>query len=196
MKHNLAVKKEQKFTYEDYLAWPEEERWQIINGKAYNMSPAPNLDHQAILGELHRQIANYLLDKTCRVFASPVDIIFPKSDQDIKKTEDVVQPDIIVVCDHKKLHERKRCIGAPDLVIEILSPSTAYIDMRDKRNLYEREGVREYWIVDPVHKTLQACILDGSKYRFPEIYSREDKIKVSILPELEIDLNLVFKEYF
>ncbi|MEQ8171269.1 MAG: Uma2 family endonuclease [Candidatus Eremiobacterota bacterium] len=196
MKHNLAVKEEETFTYEDYLTWPEDERWQIINGIAYNMSPAPDLDHQTISGELHRQFANYLLDKTCRVFASPVDIIFPASGQDIKKTKDVVQPDIIVVCDHKKLHERKRCTGAPDLAIEILSPSTAYIDMKEKRNLYEREGVREYWIVDPVHKTVQTYILDGNQYRVPEVYSQEDKIKVSILPELEIDLALVFKEYF
>ncbi|MEQ8225684.1 MAG: Uma2 family endonuclease [Candidatus Eremiobacterota bacterium] len=196
MKRNLAVKEEETFTYEDYLTWPEDERWQIINGIAYNMSPAPDLDHQTISGELHRQFANYLLDKTCRVFASPVDIIFPASGQDIKKTKDVVQPDIIVVCDHKKLHERKRCIGAPDLAIEILSPSTAYIDMKEKRHLYEREAVREYWIVDPVHKTVQTYILDGNQYKVPEVYSLEDKIKVSILPELEIDLALVFKEYF
>ena len=195
MQSNLVLKHEKKFTYGDYLTWPDEERWQIIDGIAYDMSPSPTVDHQLILNELSRQFSTYLLNKTCIVIPSPIDVLFPKPDEDIKNTKDYIQPDIIVVCDHKKLQERKRCVGAPDLIIEILSPSTAYLDMKDKRILYEREGVKEYWIVDPVYKTVQVYKLEKDKYKFPDVYKVDDKIKAGIFPDLEIDLSLVFRDY-
>lgn len=195
MQSNLALKHDREYAYGDSLTWPEEERWQIIDGIAYDMSPSPTVDHQLILNELSRQFSTYLLDKTCILIPSPIDVLFPEPDEDIKNTKDYIQPDIIVVCDHKKLKERKRCIGAPDLIIEILSPSTAYLDMKDKRILYERERVREYWIVDPVHKTVQVYKLEKDKYKFPDVYKADDKIKVGIFPDLEIDLSLVFRDY-
>jgi len=195
MQSNLALKQEKGYTYGDYLTWPEEERWQIIDGIAYDMSPSPTVEHQLILNELSRQFSTYLLDKTCILIPSPIDVLFPGTNEDIKNTKDYVQPDIIVVCEHKKLQERKRCTGSPDLIIEILSPSTAYLDMKYKRILYEREGVREYWIVDPVYKTVQVYKLEKDKYKFPDVYKGDDKIKVGIFPDLEIDLTLVFRDY-
>jgi Uma2 family endonuclease len=195
MHSNLALKTDREFTYGDYLTWPEGERWEIIDGSAYDMSPGPTIDHQLISGELLYQFKHYLRNKTCLVIDAPIDVLFPEPDQDIKNTKNYVQPDIIVVCDHKKLHERKRCAGPPDLIIEILSPSTACLDMKDKRKLYEHEGVREYWIVDPANKLVQVFILENNKYKIPEIYTKEDKVKVGIFPDLEIDLNHVFKNY-
>jgi len=195
MQSNLALKQQQEFTYGDYLTWPDDERWQIIDGIAYDMSPAPIIEHQLILKELLTDFNIYLRDKTCLVIPSPVDVVFLKEKENIKDSKDVVQPDIIVVCDHKKLQSHKRCAGAPDLVIEILSPSTASLDMKGKRKLYEGEGVKEYWIVDPVHKTIQVYILENNKYKFPEVYTADDKIKVGIFPDLEIDLSSVFREY-
>mgnify|MGYP001048580708 CR=1 FL=1 len=195
MKNNLAFKQQQEFTYRDYLTWPDNERWQIIDGIAYDMSPSPIIEHQLILNELSTQFSLYLRNKTCLVIPSPVDVVFPKQNEDIKDAKDVVQPDIIVVCDHKKLQSHKHCVGAPDLAIEILSPSTASIDIKIKRKLYEREGVKEYWIVDHVHKTIHVYILENNKYKFPEVYTTEDKIKAGIFPDLEIDLSLVFRDY-
>jgi len=195
MQTNLALKQQQEFTYGDYLTWPDDERWQIIDGIAYDMSPALSLDHQYILVELSRQIATYLMDKSCRIFTSPVDVIFFKADEDIKDAKDVIQPDIIIVCDHKKIKNHKVCAGAPDLIIEILSPSTGKLDLKDKFKLYEREGVKEYWIVDPVHKTVHVYILKNNKYIRPEIYTEDDKIKVGLFPDLQVDLSLVFRDY-
>ncbi len=195
MQTNLALKQQQEFTYGDYLTWPDDERWQIIDGIAYDMSPAPTLDHQYILVELSRQIATYLLNKSCRIFTSPVDVVFFKPDENIKDAKDVVQPDIIIVCDPEKIKNHKRCAGSPDLVIEILSPSTGKLDLKDKFKLYEREGVKEYWIVDPVHKTVHIYILENNKYIRPEVYTEDDKIKVGLFPDLQVDLSLVFRDY-
>jgi len=195
METNLALKLEERYTYGDYLLWPDGERWQIIDGIAYDMSPAPILEHQLILNELSRQFSTYLLNKTCIVIPSPVDVIFPKSNKDIKDAEDVVQPDIIIVCDHKKLQSHKRCIGAPDLIIEILSPSTSKLDLKDKFKLYEREGVKEYWIVYPNDKVINIYKLEDNKYKIPEVYAVDDKFNTGIFSDLEIDLSLVFREY-
>jgi len=196
MQTNLALNEKQQFTYGDYLTWPDEERWQIIDGIAYNMSPAPIIDHQLILCELVRQFSTYLLNKTCLVIPSPVDVIFLKPGEDIKDAKNVVQPDIIIVCDHKKLQSHKRCTGAPDLVIEILSPSTIKLDLKDKLKLYEREGVKEYWIVYPHEKVINVYITGkDNKYNFPDVHIADDKIKVGIFSDLEIDLNPVFRDY-
>ncbi len=195
MQTNLAFKHQQEFTYGDYLTWPGEEKWQIINGTAYNMSPAPAIEHQLILVELSRQFANYLLDKTCKIISSPVDVVFPDSNKDIKDARDVVQPDIIIVCDHKKIKSHKHCVGSPDLIIEILSPSTSKLDLKDKLKLYEREGVKEYWIVFPNDKIINVYKSENNRYGIFEVYTAEDKIKAGIFPDLEIDLSLVFREY-
>ena len=135
---------EQRYTYADYVTWPGDERWELIDGVPYAMSPAPTIGHQRIAGEIHRQLANFLKGKPCEAFIAPVDVrLNADNDDDI-----VVQPDVLVVCDKNKL-DGKCCNGAPDFVVEILSPSTADHDRVNKFQVYVAAGVREYWIVDP-----------------------------------------------
>ncbi|OQA20024.1 MAG: hypothetical protein BWY64_00485 [bacterium ADurb.Bin363] len=187
------LKKEKKiYTFADYMTWPDNELWEIIDGIPYNMAP-PSTGHQLISGELYRQIANYLVGKTCMVFAAPFGVRFPEEDEPDEFIKDALMPDITVVCDRKKLDE-KGCRGSPDFIVEILSPSTAKKDMKSKRQLYQKSGVKEYWIVDPVHKTVQVYTLnEQGKYGFPEIYGEDDKIKIGIFnDEMEIELSLVF----
>ena len=114
----LAENREELFTYGDYLQWDDGERWELIDGVPYNMSPAPNRRHQEISGELHRQLATYLLDMPCNVYASPFDVRLPESDEAENDISTVLQPDISVICDSHKLDDAG-CIGAPDLIVEI-----------------------------------------------------------------------------
>lgn len=182
------------FTYGDYVNWSDDERWELIEGFAYNMSPAPSRRHQEISRELEIPIAVFLNDKPCEVYDAPFDVRLPEADEDDEDIETVVQPDIVVICDEKKLDD-KGCRGAPALVIEILSPATSSKDMKIKLSLYERHGVKEYWIVHPIDNFVLVFKLGKNKmYGKPEVYTEEDKIKTPILDGLEIDLELVFKE--
>ncbi|NLG84767.1 MAG: Uma2 family endonuclease [Firmicutes bacterium] len=180
------------YTYGDYLTWPDDERWELIDGVPYNMSPAPSSSHQKVSGELFKQIAVYLTGKTCEVYAAPFDVRLPKGDEADELIETVVQPDLLVVCDPEKLDERG-CKGAPDWIVEILSPQTAAKDMKIKRDLYERVGVREYWLVDPGNRTVEVYQSgDGGRYGRPEVYAAGDRVKVGVFPDLVIDLAAVF----
>ncbi len=194
----LSMRKEElKYTYGDYLHWPEGERWEIIEGVAYDMSPAPTYKHQFIAGEIYRQLANYLLGKPCIPFIAPCDVVLPEEGEDEEDIETVVQPDIVVICDRNKIANHGRvCVGAPDMVIEILSPSTAKIDTTIKKALYERAGVRELWIVYPDKKMVIVYLRNESKkYNLPKRYDSKDTPNVHILPGLRIDMSLVFADY-
>jgi Uma2 family endonuclease len=136
------------FTYKDYRSWPEEERWELIDGIAYNMSAAPMIRHQFKLQKLHLEFATFFKGKPCTVMLAPVDIVLPRLGQSDEEADNVVEPDLFVVCDRSKIEERF-VRGAPDLVVEILSPSTSKKDLKEKFELYERSGVREYWVVEP-----------------------------------------------
>ncbi|MBF0118448.1 MAG: Uma2 family endonuclease [Desulfobacterales bacterium] len=184
-----------KYNYADYLSWDDNQRWEIIDGEVYDMSPAPIESHQAISGELSVQIGNFLSEnqKKCKLYAAPFDVRFPEGVKDNEKIIDVVQPDIVVICDRSKI-DRRGCIGAPDFIIEILSPYTAHKDHTIKRDLYEKNGVKEYWIIDPSNKIVLVYLLDETKaYSKPTIHSQQGKLKITVLPELEIDLDAVFK---
>jgi Uma2 family endonuclease len=185
----------QRYTYADYLAWPEHERWELIEGIPYDMSPAPSRQHQKMTGELFRQFSNYLLEKPCEVYAAPFDVRLADPNAKDVDIVTVVQPDISVICDPGKLDE-KGCMGSPDLIIEIVSPATVHKDMSEKFAQYERFGVKEYWIVQPFEKILMVFHLgaDG-RYGRPDIYSFQKTVRVGILPELEINLNLLEKNY-
>ena len=148
-----ALANPEHYRYGDLKTWPEGERWELIDGQAYAMSPAPRRLHQKLVGYLYRQLAASLEGKPCEVYISPIDVFLPEPGW--KKGEDsldtinlVVQPDIVVVCDQDKLID-EGILGAPDLAIEILSPSTAWKDLTEKRLAFERHRVREYWIVNP-----------------------------------------------
>jgi len=184
--------KEKRYTFADYLNWLEKERIELIDGKIYMMVP-PSRIHQEILGALFNQFYNSLKDKPCKVYCAPFGVRFPagneKKDDEIKT---VVEPDIVVVCDENKLDDYG-CEGAPDLIVEIVSPSTARKDKVEKFNLYEQFGVREYWIVEPESKIVSVFTLQKNKrYGRPEIYTDEDIIDVSSFNDLKIDLKFVF----
>ena len=182
-----------KYTYKDYLNWPDEERWEIIDGVPYSMSPAPSVNHQRISREIGRQFANYLLDKTCEVFDAPFDVRLAVADEDDTNIQTVVQPDIVVLGNKSKLDERGYR-GAPALIVELVSPATAKKDLNDKFNLDERSGVKEYWVVFPLDQVLDVYVLDeDGKYQKASTYQSSDQIKIGILPELEIGLSLVFQ---
>jgi len=187
-------KDEDRFTYKNYLTWPENERWELIGGIAYDMTPAPSRFHQQLLTNLIVPIGSYLAGKECKVFAAPFDVRFAEKNTRDEEIDTVVQPDIVVVREKSKLDDRG-CVGAPDLVIEILSPATAAKDMKEKFALYEKHGVLEYWLVQPLDKTVMVFRSgEDKKYGKPGIYISEDEIKVGIFDDLTIDLKAVFKD--
>ena len=190
----LAINRHDKFTYKDYLGWEDGERWELIHGRPYDMTPAPSPRHQELSSELLRQFANYLLDKPCKVYAAPFDVRLPENDEQDEDVQTVVQPDISVVCDSSKIDERG-CKGSPDLIIEILSPGTARKDIKEKYLLYEKSGVKEYWLVDPTVKTVVVFTQAAERrYGRPEVYSEEDTVEVGVFKGLSIELPLVFRE--
>jgi Uma2 family endonuclease len=185
-------KMNQKFTYSDYLSWDDDERWELIDGVPYNMTPAPSTEHQRIAGQLFLSFGNYLQGKSCQVFFAPFDVRMAELHETDQTCRNVVQPDLVVICDSSKIDGRG-CKGAPDLVVEILSPATAKKDVTLKLSLYERFGVKEYWIVDPVNQYIQVYTLkEDRKYGSPAVYSHGETIPVSIFADLQIDLTTIF----
>lgn len=190
----MPLPKESYYTFADLLTWEDDKRYELIDGVPYLMSPAPSKSHQLISMELSRQLSTYLLNKKCTVLAAPFDVrLFEREGDRPEDVMTVVQPDIVVICDPDKLDERG-CKGAPDLVIEILSPSNQGHDRVTKLNLYERARVQEYWIVDPLYKSVQIFILEGDRYRATSYGSPGDKLKINVLEDCYIDLSLVFPE--
>jgi len=189
-----ALRKEDvevRYTYADYKGWELKpgERYELIHGAAYAMS-APSDYHQSISGEIFRQIANYLAGKPCKVRSAPYDVrlFYEEDDSD----EEVVQPDISVICDREK-RGPEGCRGAPDMVVEILSPSNTAIGMEEKFHLYRDAGVREYWLIDPKNRTLKTHFFVGGKPDM-QIYAATDKAEVGIFPGFSVDLAPVFAE--
>jgi Uma2 family endonuclease len=152
----------QHYTYADYLTWPDDQRYELIDGIAYLMA-APSRAHQEIVGELYRQVANSLEGKPCRAYVSPFDVRLPKAGEKDDEVDTVVQPDVLVFCDHRKLDERG-ARGAPDWVAEVLSPSTASHDQSRKLATYERVGVPEIWLIHPTDRTLSIYRLEAAQY--------------------------------
>jgi len=182
-------KEERRFTYADYKEWEldEGERYELIYGEAFAMA-APSFRHQAVLGALFYQFYSYLRGKSCKVFPAPCDVrLFYEEDE---SDDTVVQPDIMVICDKDKIAEES-CHGAPDLVIEILSPSNTATEMERKFLLYKEAGVREYWIVDSKNNTLKVHCFQDSNIS-TNTYKSADTVPVAILPGLSIALEQVF----
>ena len=179
------------YTYADYKGWElkKGERYELIHGVAYAMS-APSDYHQAIQMEISRQIANYLVGKPCKVRPAPYDVrLFYEEDE---SDDEVVQPDISVICDKEK-RGPEGCRGAPDMVVEILSPSNTAISMEEKFHLYRDAGVREYWLVNPNKKTLRTHFFaDGET--IVRSYCAAGKAEVGIFPGFAVELEPVFAE--
>ena len=174
-----------RYTYADYSVWESDERWELIDGVPYAMA-APLIIHQRVSVKILRQLSAFLHNKTCEVFHAPTDVRLSADAED----DTVVQPDLIVVCDESKIDE-KGIAGAPDLVVEILSPASASHDMIRKYMLYLKANVPEYWIVDPVTQTVIVNIMHEGKYTGMP-YEKTAVVPVSVLDGLTIDLAEVF----
>ena len=173
-------------TYGDYLAWPEDVRYELIDGIAYAMSPAPTVSHQEVLLELSRQVDEALDESACRVLIAPLDVRLPRSDETDAAVDTVVQPDLLVVCDPARIDERG-VRGAPDWIIEVLSPATAAHDQVRKRDLYERAGVREYWLVHPTDRIVTVYRLENGRYGRPDIAELAGETAPQAVPGVVID---------
>jgi len=183
---NTAEKLPQRYTYADYTQWPDDERWELINGEAYAMT-APQRLHQDIVFELGAQIRNYLQGKPCKGYTAPFDVRLPRKNEADVKVETVVQPDLSVICDPAKL-DRMGCRGAPDWIIEVLSPSTALKDMSTKRSLYELHGVQEYWLIHPEERWVLVYRLDAQGlYGKPGVFGMDESTATQLFPDLSID---------
>ena len=180
----LALKDTEYHNYADYLQWIDN-NYELIDGEAYFMAPAPNIEHQDVAGEIFRQIANALVGKKCRVFMAPVDVRLPKNNEADEQIDTVVQPDVLVVCDNNKL-DRRGVRGAPDWVLEVLSPATASHDQIKKRDLYERHGVREYWLVHPTDRVLTIYRLQGKEFAKSKIVELSGETAISVLDNVVI----------
>ncbi|MDR1669770.1 MAG: Uma2 family endonuclease [Oscillospiraceae bacterium] len=203
-----AIDKGKRYTYDEYLSWDTPDRYELLegvprllskgerlNGKLPGddtpemmMAPAPGERHQSAGGEIYRQLSNYLRKRPCKVYAAPFDVKLRSDEKAI-----VVEPDIVVVCDRSKITERG-CDGAPDLCVEVLSPSTWNYDMGVKYQLYLNAGVREYWIVDPESKKVYVHVLQAEEKYLGSVYEPPARVPVSVLEGCEIDLGEVFAE--
>lgn len=186
---------DKKYSYSDYLTWNDDERWELIDGIPYGMTPAPSTQHQRVFGRLHAKFFNYLEGKTCEIFGAPFDVRLSENEKE-EEINNVVQPDLAVICDKNKIDD-KGCKGAPDLIIEILSPGTTKRDKLLKYNLYQKYGVGEYWVVDPLNENVEVFKLKDGRYNYNErqIFDskdEDDKIQVGIFEDLVIDLKTIF----
>ena len=179
-----AVSKEKKYTFRDYLTWPDSERWEIIDGVAYNMTPAPKVKHQRIVGLLDRKLADTIEGKGCSLFIAPTDVVLDEYN--------VVQPDVLIVCDKKKITD-DNIQGAPDLIIEVSSPATELKDRREKKNTYEKFGVKEYIIVFPEREYVERYCLRDDRYGAPEIFNWDEVLRLCFF-ETEINLWEIFEK--
>jgi len=182
------------YTYADYLKWTFDERLELIKGKIFKMSPAPGSVHQIVSGAVFNELYNFLKKrKPCRVFSAPFDVRLPRRSVDDKEIVTVVQPDICVVCDSQKI-DSKGCIGAPDIVVEILSPGNNKKELQNKYDVYEEAGVKEYWLIHPVEKTFSKYVLTDGRFQPSRILTIGNEVTTPILPGLSIDLEELFSD--
>lgn len=162
------------------------ERWERIDGVIYDMTPPPSSEHQRIVGNLFGEFHAFLKGKPCNVFPAPFGVWL-----DDEENGNYVEPDITIICDPSKIHT-KGCIGVPDLVVEVLSPSTALKDKRTKLKRYRLSGVREYWIVDPSHQIVEVYKFSENVFTEPLVYGKGETVQVGIFTDLNIQLADVF----
>jgi len=177
------------WTYDDVQKLDDGNRYEVIDGKLY-MLASPNNMHQTLSFEISKQIAIYLEGKTCKGYSAPMDVDFEKK---VGKSNNTVQPDIFIVCDENKRKGKNQILGAPDFIIEILSPGDEGKDRNEKLNLYLKNKVREYWIIDPRWNSIEQYVLEKENYTI-EIHRITDKVKASIFDDLEIDISKIYQE--
>ncbi|MDR0791776.1 MAG: Uma2 family endonuclease [Chitinophagaceae bacterium] len=192
----LSLDTSKRYTYADYLTWLDDKTRELIHGIIQKMSPAPRLWHAKVSSKIAWYLGAIVMNNNakCEVFTAPFDVRFPKNGETAdNKIDTVVQPDICVVCDRTKLDDRG-CCGAPDMIVEILSPSTLKKDVFDKFALYEESGVKEYWIVHPKDKAVTVFLLQNNgKYNDGVIYEGEGKVPIFVFDNYPIDLDNIFE---
>ncbi len=182
------------YTYADYLKWTFDERLELIKGYIFKMSPAPAEIHQRISQKVNVALYNYLNGKPCAVYAAPFDVRLVRKSVNDKEITTVVQPDICVICDLEKIDE-KGCLGAPDIVVEILSPGNNKTELQNKYEVYEEAGVKEYWIINPHGKAFFKYVLDESgQFQSTKLLTLGDKVTSPILPNFTLNLDEVFAD--
>ncbi len=181
--------KSEHYTYADYLGWPEDAHYELIDGVAYAMAPAPSRSHQLVTGELFRQIATALKGSSCQTFVAPFDVRLPRAGEADEAVDTVVQPDVVVVCDPAKVDERG-VRGAPDWVAEVLSPASAGRDQTVKLAAYERAGVPEVWLLHPTDRVLTIYRLDSGRYGRPQIREMRGRVTIGVLPEVSVEFDV------
>lgn len=186
---NLAIKKDTKYKVSEYLLWEDNENWELIDGVAYAMSPSPTRKHQEICNKINTKLFNFLEGKPCKVYYE-LDVVFDD--------ETLVKPDVFVVCDKSKLKENN-IKGAPDLIVEVLSPATSKRDKKLKLEIYRKFGVKEYWIVDPYNLLIEVYVFAKNE-KIPETYYFDTEELQNFIPvgifneELKLDLKYIFEE--
>jgi len=185
---------ERRFTYADYKGWElkEGERYELIRGEAFAMA-GPNTRHQVVSRKIFLQLGNYLDGKPCQAFYAPFDVRLFHEEELGEDDDTVVQPDILVVCDQSKIGE-EGIRGAPDLVMEILSPSNTVFEMEEKRRLYQEAGAREYWVVNPKNNRVTVYGFRDGEVVSEKTYESADVVPVGIFPGFGIELERVFTE--
>lgn len=185
------------YTYADYLTWQFDEYVELIKGKIFTMSPAPSRKHQRVSSQLLKILFAHFKEQSCDVYHAPFDVRLTDHKKSVKSNKEittVVQPDICVICDKSKLDDAG-CLGAPDWIIEILSTGTQKKDRKDKKALYEENGVREYWIVSPSNEEIAVYQLNEySEYSLVGLFSDEDSVPSGIFPGLEVNVAEIFKD--
>ena len=183
------------YTYADYLQWKFQERVELIKGRIFQMSPAPSSYHQDISGNIYFAIKFYLLNnRNCKVYAAPFDVRLTKKSKNNRDVQTVVQPDICVICNRTKI-DKSGCIGAPDIVVEILSPGNNKTELQNKYDVYEENGVQEYWIVSPQQKTFLKYILNqDGVYVASKLLPSNAEVTTPILPGFILKLEDVFAD--
>ncbi len=178
-----------EYTMVDYLSWKFKERVELLKGYVAKMSPAPNSYHQIISAELSRQLFNFFHKKPCKAFAAPFDVYLPTQGN---AGQTVVQPDLCVICDSSKI-EKKGCVGAPDLIIEILSPGNSRKEVIDKYEIYQEAGVKEYWVIYPAEQVLQVYVLENATFVAKKPKAPGDIYANKLFPELKINVESIFE---
>lgn len=176
------------YTYDDYLKFSEDAIVEIIDGRISAMAPAPSRMHQTMVSKLLIAIGKYIEENKgdCEIYPAPFDVVLVNENESEENSRNIVQPDISVICDKSKLTD-KGCVGSPDMIVEVVSPSNSRDDYIKKLNLYEEFRVREYWIVNPIKKSILVYTLSENGYEMPDSYTFNDKVKVNIYNDLEID---------